>query len=109
MKMYRSSLLLWGWAVSALPALVWAQASGESTDMGPTPDAPAPAPAQPPPRSSLWEAIDAVHRRRSVPAPDRRLSHEERQQLREQIRRAGLAPERGAAGAAGAAVQVDQH
>ena len=46
-------------------------------------------------RSALWMAVDAVHRQRdaAAPAPDRRLTAEQRQQLREQLRRAWPRPE----------------
>jgi hypothetical protein len=102
MYLNRVSILCLGLSLSAAPAAVWAQAAGESSAMGLHDDEPhASAVATPPPsseplspavemRSPLWMAVDAVHRQRdagSAPS-DRRLSAEQRQQLREQIRRA---------------------
>ncbi|HOB66644.1 hypothetical protein [Ottowia sp.] len=67
-----------GWGMATGPALAWAQASGELPDMGPGAA-----------RSGVWQAVQAAaHQRDSaVVAAERRLSVEQRQQLREQVRR----------------------
>lgn len=67
-----------------------AQTPGELTDSGP------PGPGERAPerataaRSPLWMAVEAHRQQREAAPPDRRLSAEQRQQLREQVRRASL-------------------
>ena len=86
---------LWlGLGLALAPAVLLAQAAGEASG--------ADAPGELPPgmaasaaeqRSPLWMAVDAVHRQRDADLPgpaDRRLTAEQRLQLREQIRRASL-------------------
>ena len=93
---------IWGVLAVAWPALGWAQASGEAADMGPGVAASAMAVESVPARSSLWQAVDSVFRERGAAANvDRRLTAEQRQELREQVRRAALradaeSPTRGA-------------
>lgn len=80
-----------GVGVLALPLGAWAQASGESSEMGPGINAQAGGVDAMAARSPLWQSVDAMHRQRDgAAAQDRRLSAEERQQLREQIRRASI-------------------
>ena len=82
--------LLLGWSG---PWPVWAQAAGESSPAAPVEpmvvvDAPAVDPG--PQRSALWRAVEAG--RRQVPssgvAQDRRLTPEQRLELRHQVRQA---------------------
>ena len=91
-KCLRTSI--WGVLAVAWPALGWAQASGEAADMGPgaavaTATAVDPVPA----RSSLWQAVDSVFRQSAAANADRRLTAEQRQELREQVRRAAQRPD----------------
>lgn len=101
MKMIALPSLLLLPALAGMPAVALAQASGEAADMGPGNGASAALVAEPAARSPLWLAIEAAHRQRdgSAPGPDRRLTPQQRQQLREQIRNAALLPEREPAGA----------
>ena len=85
----RARTSIWGVLACLGPALAWAQASGEAADMGPGLAAAALAAEPLPPRSSLWLAVDSVFRQRATAPPaDRRLTAEQRQELREQVRRA---------------------
>ena len=85
---------IWGVLACVWPALGWAQASGEAADMGPGVAAAVLAAEPLPPRSSLWQAVDSVFRQRAgAPQADRRLTAEQRQELREQVRRAALRPD----------------
>lgn len=96
MDMNRWTLLLWAWGAVALPAGARAQAAGESAETGPT-AAPATVSAAAIARSPLWQAVESAFRQRDavpVPVVDRRLNAEQRQQLREQIRRAAPHGER---------------
>lgn len=96
MNMNRWTLLLWAWGAVALPACARAQAAGESAETGPT-AAPATVSAAAIARSPLWQAVESAFRQRDavpVPVVDRRLNAEQRQQLREQIRRAAPRGER---------------
>jgi hypothetical protein len=87
-------LMLLGGA--AAPLSVWAQASGEGAETGPPvlgEVAPQDRASQ---RSPLWMAVDAHYRQRDAGMPaDRRLSAEQRHELREQIRRAAMRAEAG--------------
>lgn len=77
----------WAFALALMPRLVSAQASGESAEAGPpTPGERTTVSA----RSPLWLAVEAQYRQRETvgAVPDRRLTSEQRMQLREQIRRA---------------------
>lgn len=96
MRMIRVPPFWLGLSLLAAPATVLAQAVGESAELGPR--------SEPPPtqaaalaeqRSALWLTIDAVHRQRDTDAtgPGRRLTAEQRLQLREQVRRAAMRPE----------------
>ncbi len=89
----------WTLGVVALPLAGWAQASGERTEIGAA--VTAEAKAQPPAetRSELWLSIDSQYRQRDAtqPAGSRRLTAEQRRQLREQIRRISAPPEAGVA------------
>ena len=68
-----------GVGVLALPLGAWAQASGESSEMGPGINAQAGGVDAMAARSPLWQAVDAMHRQRDgAAAQDRRLSAEER-------------------------------
>lgn len=78
--------------VSLAPAAVWAQ-GGDSlgvtaaqASVGPAQNAPAA------PRSGLWQTVEAEHRRQAEPSASNpyRLSEAERQELRDQIRRASM-------------------
>lgn len=94
MTTHRIPLFCLSLGLAAAPAVALAQVSGESPDMGPRGDAPPVASASAAEaRSPLWMAIDAVHRQRDTSRPDRRLSAEQRLQMREQIRRASMRPE----------------
>lgn len=94
MTMNRVPFLWLSLGLCAAPTMALAQLSGESTDMGPRaglrPSVAASAADQ---RSPLWMAVDAVHRQREAGSPDRRLTAEQRLQLREQIRRASMRPD----------------
>ena len=92
MENNRWSSLWWGACVLAAPAFASAQASGESSEMGPGVSQQSGALDAVPGRSALWQAVEATHRQRGdgAAAQDRRLSAEQRQQLREQIRRASM-------------------
>lgn len=83
----------------ALPLAGWAQGSGEGAEVGAA--VTAEAKAQPPAvtRSELWLSIDSQYRQRDAtqPAGSRRLTAEQRHQLREQIRRTSVSPDAGAA------------
>ena len=95
MSRWLSSSLLWSsLGAVVLSGGVQAQVAGELTDVGPT-GVPAVAPEMTPARSALWQAVDAAFRQRDAgAASDRRLSAEQRQQLREQIRRSASGPVR---------------
>mgnify|MGYP000949999304 CR=1 FL=1 len=77
----RCLLLVW-----ALPLAAWAQASGESAETGPAETA-SPQGAAP---SRLRQAVEARLRQPDAvePPTDRRLTAAQRQELREQVRRA---------------------
>ena len=81
---------------AAAPLSAWAQASGEGAETGPPvlgEVAPQDRASQ---RSPLWMAVDAHYRQRDAGVPaDRRLSAEQRHELREQIRRAAMRAEAG--------------
>lgn len=72
-------------AAALLPAGAWAQATGESAETGPAGHV-----DQPAVRSPLWLTIEAHHRQREAAQlpGDRRLTSAQRQELREQVRRA---------------------
>jgi hypothetical protein len=80
--------LLWA---CALPLAAWAQASGESAETGPA-DAASPPAAAPRPLRQAVEAqsqsSSARPRDRADSPGDRRLTAAQRQELREQVRRA---------------------
>ena len=91
MTMNRVRFLWLGLGLSTAPAVALAQLAGESPDMGPRGDLrPSVAASAADQRSPLWMAVDAVHRQREAGSPDRRLTPEQRLQLREQIRRASM-------------------
>lgn len=71
----------------AAPLLAQAQASGESAETGPSEARQGGRGAT---RSALWLAVEAHFRQPdgAPAAPDRRLTSEQRHQLREQVRRA---------------------
>ncbi|QTD44675.1 hypothetical protein [Ottowia testudinis] len=76
------------------PMLALAQPSAESADVGLSTAAQAGPPDTSMSRSPLWQAVDAMHRQRDgAAAEERRLNSEQRQQLRDQIRRAALRPD----------------
>ena len=96
MRMFRVSPFWLGLSLLTAPATVLAQAAGESSEPGPRSEpSPAHAAALTEQRSALWLTIDAVHRQRDTDAtgPGRRLTAEQRLQLREQVRRAAMRPE----------------
>lgn len=74
------------------PALALAQAAGETSAAGPqVPGDPVDQRSAVARRSDLWMAVDSHHRQPTQTlAPDRRLSAEQLQELREQVRRASL-------------------
>lgn len=76
--------------VLAPPLAGWAQAAGEATAVA-APGAPAgaaDAAGATGQRSALWLAVDAQDRQADAPVPLRRLTPEQRLELREQVRRA---------------------
>lgn len=86
--MNRWICLLGIWGALALPMAVRAQAVGEASETGPSGAPPAVSEAALA-RSPLWQAVESMFRQREVgPVPDRRLDAQQRQQLREQVRRA---------------------
>ena len=77
----------WMLAAALMPALAWAQPVSEPAEAeaaGPTERVLV--------RSPLWKAVEAHYRQRDVanPAVDRRLTAEQRQELRDQVRRASV-------------------
>ncbi len=94
--MFRVSPFWLGLSLLTASATVLGQAAGESSELGQR--------SEPPPtqaaelaeqRSALWLTIEAVHRQRDTDptGPGRRLTAEQRLQLREQVRRAAMRPE----------------
>ena len=86
-----------GWLGLALalgPGVARAQPSGEAPDMGPGAAVAAAAAADVLRRSGVWQAVNAVHHRREgFSGPDHRLTAEQREQLRDQVRRASVRTE----------------
>ena len=92
-----------------LPQAGWTQASGEAAAT-PEQAATTEVDTQPLQRSALWRTIDAHHRQHETETSvhDRRLSREERLELREQLRQAWYGTDVQQATAAVAAGVSDQ-
>ena len=86
MKLNPISVGVCALAIALSSNFAWAQASGESAETGPPGPGDRPTAAV---RSPLWQAIEAHYRQREAApiVPDRRLTSEQRQELRDQVRR----------------------